>query len=246
MADRTRLTAVKAQIGQLAAGIYHAAQGFESAYVITKEGMRVSRARVLGTVMNKFVSEDNQYGFLVLDDETETIRVKFFKNVKPLEGIEIGDFVDVIGKIKKYEGELYVQPEIMRKVEDPNFLLLRLAELAAQKKALENAKARILEIRKQISDTEELKKLAAAAGISPELAEAVVLVSEAAENTEDKKTVKERVLAAIVRLDDGSGAEYGTVIKEVALPEAHVEPVINELLESGACYEPRPGRVKKL
>ncbi|MBI4017606.1 MAG: hypothetical protein HY366_01525 [Candidatus Aenigmarchaeota archaeon] len=245
MPEKTRLTAVKAQLKQIMTGAYHAAEGFEPGYVITRDGLRVSRARVLGTVMNRFVSEDGQYGFLVLDDESETIRVKFFKNTKAMEGVEIGDLVDVIGKLRQYEGELYVQPEIVRKVENPNFLVLRLAELAHQKRRIESVRERVKELMKQTSDLEEVKKLAAAAGVSPEMA--VTLAQSMDEQPpEDKRAVKERVLAAIERLDDGTGAEYGAVVKEAGVSEAQAEPVINELLEVGTCYEPRPGRVKKL
>lgn len=246
MPERTRLTAVKTQIAPVVRGAFHAAEGFNSAYVLTKEGTRVSRTRILATVMNIFVSDDGQYGFLVLDDETETIRVKFFKDTKPLESIAIGDIVDVIGKVRVYEGETYVQPEIVRKIEDPNFLVLRMAELLLQRHVLEKTRARLHEIMKQTSDIEEVKKLAAAAGIDPDTVETLVQAYEEQEAPEERRVAKERVLAAIAKLDDGSGAEYGAVIKETALNERAVEAVINDLLEDGTCYEPRPGRVKKL
>lgn len=247
MPDRTRLTAVKTQVGPLLTGAFHAAQGFDPAYVITKEGAKVSRARILATVMNKFVSDDGQYGFLVLDDETETMRVKFFKNTKPLEGIEIGDLVDVVGKLRQYEGELYLQPEIIRKVEDPNFLVLRMAELVRQKRTLADARKRVQELQKQSSDLEEVKKLAVASGLNPDLAEAVLQAGEAQEQpAEDKRALKERIVKEIERLDDGSGTDYGLLIKGLALPEARIEPIINELLTDGTCFEPRPGRIKKL
>ena len=247
MPERTRLTAMKTRIAPLTRGAYQPSQGFEPGYVITQDGACVSRVRVLGTVMNVFMSDDGNYGFLVLDDETETIRVKFFKDTKPLQSIAVGDIVDVVGKIKQYESELYVQPEIMRKIEDPNFITLRLAELVAQKRAMEQTKQKVRELLKQTSDIEELKKLAEAAGVNPDAAASIAQAADIREQPPaDKKAAKDSVVAAIERLDEGSGTDYGTLVKELGLTEAQVEPIINELLTDGTCFEPRPGRIKKL
>lgn len=245
--ERKRLTAIKTAIRELIEGKYVKGEGFESNYVLTPQGLKISRARILGTVMTKFINDDKTYGFIVLDDETETIRLKIFKNVKLIENIAQGDLVDAIGKVREYDGELYVMPEIVRRVDDPNFLILRRAELLEHGKYMEGVKRKIEGLKKRTSDLEEIKKLAQAEGIEPDVAEAVAQSEEdEPKDDKDKKSLKSAVLAVIEKLDEGTGAEYGAIITESKLDEAEVDEVVNELLEEGTCYEPRPGRIKML
>ncbi len=105
--------------------------------------MKISRVRVLATVLDIFVSEDENYATLTLDDTTDTIRCKIFMNSKfedssskqkqvdleTVENIEKGGLVDIIGKVKEYNEERYIQPETIVKIEDPNFEVLRKLEL---------------------------------------------------------------------------------------------------------------------
>jgi len=93
------------------------------------EGNKIARVRVLATIMEKFVSESGDYATLTLDDTTDTIRCKIFGNLEIIENIEKGDIVDIIGKIREYNGEIYIQPEIIVKIEDPNFEVLRKLEI---------------------------------------------------------------------------------------------------------------------
>ncbi|MCD6398450.1 MAG: hypothetical protein J7L08_00845 [Candidatus Aenigmarchaeota archaeon] len=245
MIERKRLTAIKTDIKSIVDGKYIKAEGFESNYVITKNGLKISRARILATVMNKFVTEDDKYGFIVLDDETETIRAKVFKNTKILKDLEIGDLVDVVGKIKEYDDELYLAPEIIKKIQDPNFLILRKAELLEQERELNEIKKKINEFQKKTSDLDEIKKLAETEKIPEEAVESVV-ESEEDDEEKDKKSMKETILGIIDKLDDGTGAEYSVLITESKLDESDVEEIVNDLLGEGTCYEPRPGKIKRL
>jgi len=110
---------------------------------IEVNGMKISRVRILATVIDKFVSEDGNYATLTLDDTTDTIRCKIFMNsnfsdnisrqnlidLEAINNIEKGDLIDVIGKIREYNEERYIQPEIIVKIEDPNFEVLRKLEI---------------------------------------------------------------------------------------------------------------------
>ncbi len=249
--ERKRLTAIKTEIKPLVEGNYVKGEGFESNYVLTPSGLKVSRARLMGTVMTKFVNDDKTYGFIVIDDETETIRAKIFKSMSIIESIEQGDLVDVTGKVREYEGELYVMPEIIKKVDNPNFLILRKADLMEQGRYMDKIRQKVLSFKTQTSDLEEIKKLAQAEGVEPEMAEAILMAAERDESGEesgekDRKSFKELVLGIIDKVDDGTGAEYSAIISESKLNETQVEDVINELLAEGTCYEPRPGRIKRL
>jgi len=246
MVERKRLTAIKTEIKDIIDGRYVKAEGFESNYVITPNGLKISRARILGTVMTKFITEDGNYGFIVLDDETDTLRVKAFKNTKIFDNIEVGDLVDVIGKIREYDEEIYLSPEIVRKIKNPNFLILRKAELLNQKKEFEEIKKKVKGFMKSTTDLDEIRKLAEAEGIDPGIVESIAESEEKEPEKEDKKSLKDSILKIIDNLDEGTGAEYTAIITESKLSEVEVEEVINDLLSEGTCYEPRPGRIKRL
>lgn len=239
--EEKRLTAIKSSIGVLARGKFHPAEGFTSGYIVTSQGSKVSRARVMATVVGKFVSEDGLYGSLTLDDETDTIRVKIFKNTKIIEDIEVGDIVDVFGKMREYNGEIYVSPEIVRKITDPNYLILRMAELSLSESDAQKTREKIESLKAQAADLSEVKKLAKVEGIDEESVE----IAAKSEDVE-KKTGREMILDIITKLDEGNGTGYETVLEKSGLEEEMVDDIVNELLSEGTCYEPRPGKIKRL
>jgi RPA family protein len=199
-----RQTAKKIRVIDLSQGTWVRAEGMEPSYVETKAGDKVARARILGTLVNRFVAEDGNFASVTLDDGTDTIRAKTFKTTKPLESLNVGDMVDMIGKIREWNDEIYMIPEIVHTVADPNEELLRRLELAA------NARDQ--------------------AGAEPTLSE------------------KDSLRAKILKHIEGSadGVTYADILKNMGSPEDQVEAVINELLAEGVCYEPSPGKVKKI
>lgn len=89
----------------------------------------VHEIRTFGTVIGRFISDDENYSHLILDDGTETIRLKTWRDdMKRMEGVEKGDIVDVIGRLNYYNEEIYISPKIVRKI-SYNFWLLRHLEI---------------------------------------------------------------------------------------------------------------------
>ena len=124
-----RLVAYKAWIRDIVTAPYVQQAGWEPNY-IELAGVRVSRVNLLASVVGKFVSEDGNYATITLDDGTETIRSKAFgPDVIKLKDTRIGSLVRFIGKIKNYNEETYLAPEIVREVEDPNWIIVRQLEL---------------------------------------------------------------------------------------------------------------------
>jgi len=123
-----RLTAKKTSIREIISGKFVKKTGFESSYILTNLGRRLSRVRILGLIVDKFISADEKYATITLDDSTETIRGKAFVNVKIFDGFTNADLVDVFGKLREYNEEIYVMPEIIKKV-GSNFETLRKLEL---------------------------------------------------------------------------------------------------------------------
>lgn len=202
-----RMTAKKVRISDIMSGKWIKKEGMEPSYIITNYGDQISRARVLSTIVSKFVAEDGNFGSITLDDGTDTIRVKTFKTVKPVEEFEVGSLVDVVGKVKEYNGEIYIIPEIITRVDGNQEVL------------------RILEIKKNLQNTKQIEK-------------------EIESKEEDKEKIRREILSIVEAEKDG--ASYDDILRNVNEDEEQIESVINELLSEGVCYEPTPGRIRKI
>ncbi len=249
MAEKKRLPAYKVRTSSIMGGKYVHNEGLAPKYVLSKDGQRLTRVRLLATVVNKFVSQDKKFYSVTLDDGTETIRAKAFGSFI-LDPINIGDIIDVIGKVRNYNNEVYIIPETVWKA-DPNLELLRDLEVRLLAREWEQKRIMINSYMKQTSDMNELKKLCAEIGIGADDTEGIIEAHEAfaediAQAEADKTAVKQRVLDLITKHDSGEGCEYGSLIESAGLEENVLDSVIQELLDEGTCFEPRPGKIKKL
>ena len=101
-------------------------------------GEIADRLRIMGRVLGKFINEERNYGNLVLDDETETIRAKFFsQNIYAMENVKLGDLVEVIGFIGKFQDEIHLIANEVAIFKDINWELLRKLEIAIPSDDLE-------------------------------------------------------------------------------------------------------------
>ncbi len=250
MMEKKRLTAKKAGLAELATGKYVKKAGFESSYVLTTLGRRLSRVRAMGLVVDKFESEDGKYATLTVDDGTETLRCKAFINIRIFDAVKKGELADVIGKIREYNGEIYVAPETVRKA-PADWETLRSLELkkawADQRRTIK----KIRELQKQAVDRTELKALAKKFNIDADDVDGILEAEELHLIAEEQKIAadgeaKDKVLKLISTLDTGSGADYADILKQSGLPETQVDAAVQDLLESGVCFEPKAGRIKKL
>lgn len=192
--------------------------------ILTPLMEEVSRIRVLGNVVSRYVDEGQRYASIALDDGSGTISARVFQeSVALLREVKLGDIVDVIGKVKEYEDERYINLESVWRVDDPNWELVRRLELLVKKKRLEGKET----IRSLVRDKEVKKE--------EEVEEEVV--------SEDLKPL---VSGLIEKLDEGEGVKYAELLKESKLEEEKLEEVLNELMGDGEIYEPKIGRFKKV
>lgn len=91
---------------------------------------KISRVNVIANVVDKYVSEgEKKYAALTLDDASGQIKLKAFGDeIEILKDKTQGDTVQVIGTTREYNNEIYVLPEIIKKV-DPQWLLVRKLEI---------------------------------------------------------------------------------------------------------------------
>ncbi len=195
--------------------------------------LQVNRVRILGTVVSKFISDSKKYGFFIIDDGTETIRVRSFEDQLDLvEKVKIGNIVDVIGRIRKYEDEIYVIPEIVVIIDNPNWEILRKLELIKQKKEMPKTESKV-ETKKEDEVVEEV------------IEEEVVEEKLPEGQTTLFESPRQKVVNLIKELDKGEGAEVSKIIEKIG-DEKVVESVLTDLMNEGELFEPRPGKVKLL
>ncbi len=247
--ERKRITAMKTRIKPVVSGKYAAAQGFTPGFVVTDRGLRLSRVRMLATVVDKFMSETGKFASITLDDGTDTIRAKMFNGVSIFDSVPVGGIVDIIGKIKEYQGEIYLIPEVIKSIDDPNWEILRELELRKIDGEWEEKRKIVFEHQKQATDLAELKRMMKERfEISSQDVESICQSSGETEDAEEdpRKTTKDVVLSLISQIDKGEGCDYSELIEKSGLSEDLLDAAVNDLLEEGVCFEPRPGRIKKL
>lgn len=94
---------------------------------IKVHGLNVSRTNVIATVVYK--SDDLSYASALIDDGTGKIPLRSFENKGIFSNIDVGDAVLVIGKVREFNNEKYIIPEILKKINNIEWVNLRKAEL---------------------------------------------------------------------------------------------------------------------
>ncbi len=207
-----RQTAKRVRIVDLVSGEWVKKEGMEPSYVVTPSGDAVSRARITGTIVGKFTSEDGNFSSVTIDDSTATMRAKLWREIELLNGAGVGDLVNLIGKVREYEGEIYIVPEVIRKITPDEESLMRLEILAKMKKV-------------------------------PVPAEKMVRKPKP-EPSNEEGDLRKKVLSLIESSPDG--VKYSDLMQQAGGAEDALEGIINELLGEGVCYEPVPGKIKKI
>ncbi|NCO97508.1 MAG: hypothetical protein COY38_00205 [Candidatus Aenigmarchaeota archaeon CG_4_10_14_0_8_um_filter_37_24] len=221
-------------------------EGMEPSYVLTKFGEKISRAKIVGTVVEKFMSEDGNYSSVTIDDDTDGIRVKAFKeDADFFEKVNVGENVFLIGKVREYNGENYIIPEIIRKASnnyEAYHKLKVLKELVQKKKIYE----RVQKNKDKFADFEELKKF-----MIKKYGYAEKEIDGMIETLGEKEKKKEHdhkpmLMELIEKLDKGKGIEIKRLLEESKIDENSFKEAVGELLSDGIWYEPKPGVVKKV
>lgn len=227
-----RQTAYKLWISDLVNGNYVKQEGEWEPNYVQVHNMQISRVNMIGTVVNRFSSEDNSYSSITLDDSTSTIRLKTFReDTALLKDLQLGQIIMVIGKVREYNGELFVLPEIIKVLTNPNWELARKLEL------LKIYGKPIMQETQMIRVQEEVPEKEITIPRTMEAEEIVV------DEEDMKENPKQKVYSVITSSDTISIKE---VITKSGLSEQEAERIINELLEEGEIYEPKAGFLKSI
>ncbi|NPA76244.1 MAG: hypothetical protein GXN93_00635 [Candidatus Diapherotrites archaeon] len=98
----------------------------EYTHFLVSNGAVVYRVHVWGVVMHKY--EGDGYVILSIDDHSGTVSVSFFSPLPPdVERVEVGDTVDVIGRLRLRNDEVSIVGDVL-KIVGPKVEMLRRLE----------------------------------------------------------------------------------------------------------------------
>lgn len=246
-----RSTAHKVKIEDLIHGEYNHTPEGEPNNLVTPWNQELLRVNIIGTVIDKFVRDDGEYGTLTLDDGSETIRAKAWgDDVDEMDEYEVGDLVNVIGKVREYEEEIHVVPEIIRELEDPNWEMLRELEILENRKKMldEGVEPDFEEEGESELETEEIEvpeiqKESEEIGKMEKIGEPVEQENQGPDVSDE---AKDKLLLALDKLEGEDGAEISELADEIDEDESKTEEILGALLNEDKVYEPIAGKFKRL
>lgn len=95
---------------------------------------KVVRVHLIANIVDKYVQEgEKKFASITLDDASGQIKAKTFgKDIEKLNDLNQGDTIRLVGLLRQWNNEVYITPEIMKKL-DPRYLLVRKLEAEAEK-----------------------------------------------------------------------------------------------------------------
>ena len=228
-------------------------------YVNTPFGLKVSRVRIFGDVIfvRSYKREDTgNVGsvYIGVNDGTESIlvraflesqyNIKYVESIKIAQELEVGNMVDVIGRVRKRENDIYINPEIIRKIENPNFETLRELEKIYLKLMFKKEKEKPQSSGVKIEKRDDQERFEVDLNdIEEELeAETSIILSVSGES-DDTIT---KILSLIEKIDEGDGVSIKEISTYTNIGTDKLESILKVLFEDGTIYEPKKGRFRKL
>ena len=201
----------------------------------------VKRIRIIGTIINKreqiIEVADMDMGLeenldsnirldFDLDDSTGMIRATI-RNINPeiFNAFNKGDIVEVMGRISKYGEYISLWIEIMRKVDEPNLILLRNAEIINKIKYGE------------IQEIPEIANLDVSSKDFSEEIDVKTLFEKDGKVSENDE-IKEKVYLVVEEYSArGNGISFETLKQEIEIPERKLRNIIKDLILESRIYE---------
>ncbi|MBW2965856.1 hypothetical protein KY342_02000 [Candidatus Woesearchaeota archaeon] len=185
--NQKRQLAHKARIKELINGKYVKEEGWQPNYIITNNKKQISRVNLIATIVSIPIEQDRNYQSITLDDGTGRISVRSFEQNKIFDNIQIGDVILLIGRPREYGNEIYLLPEILKKIQDKAWIKVREIELRNKKNMIQEDKEK-----KEV--VEEKKE---------------EIVEDIQESTADK------VINIIKENDKGEGVDFEEILKQI-------------------------------
>jgi DNA polymerase III alpha subunit len=141
---RKRNVAYKLRIGDVLKGVPMITEGkFLFLELATPLGVgdqtgqvkKVVRVNMIANCVDKFIQEgEKSFASLTVDDASGQLKLKVFgEDIDRVKNIMQGDTLQIVGNMREWNGEIYMIPEVVKKV-DPRWLLVRKLEIADARK----------------------------------------------------------------------------------------------------------------
>ncbi|MBT4334204.1 hypothetical protein HOD61_00065 [archaeon] len=240
MLQQGRQTAYKAWISDLINNEYIQQKGEWEPNFVQIRNKQVSRVNIIAIAVEKFNNDDGSYASLSIDDGTETIPLKVWKEeMDIIEGIEVGDIILTIGKIKEYNGLRYILPEIVKKIENPRWVEVRKIELTKEYGAPSIVAEKPSSNISEEPITEEVNTSPKVESIGIEVEE-----EQLDSGSQLSKGSRQDLLDIISRSKSEEGMDILELIETSGIDEESANSLIQELLKEGEIFEIKKGKVK--
>ena len=100
---------------------------FISGYIRLNDAI-VARVNIMGTVVHK-TEQSSNYSSAIVDDGTGKILLRSFENSLSFQNVDVGDAVLAVGRVREFNSERYIMPEILKKINNFEWLNVRKLEL---------------------------------------------------------------------------------------------------------------------
>jgi uncharacterized protein len=125
--DRKRHIAHKVRLSDLTEGTYVRTEGeWEPNYIQAKDGRALSRINVIAVVASE-PSTDQSFHSFIVDDGSGQVAVRAFGETRFT--VTLGDVVLLVGRPREFSNQIYIVPEIVKRIEDPKWIEFRKREL---------------------------------------------------------------------------------------------------------------------
>ncbi|MDO8056314.1 MAG: OB-fold nucleic acid binding domain-containing protein [Candidatus Hermodarchaeota archaeon] len=219
---------------------------------------QISRVNIIATVVDRFEAtqerlDDQGKGFatVTLDDGTGVIRVKMWGELSAkLSQLQVGDLVLVVGRVRSFQGETYINGEIIRRLENPNWETVRLLELSLSRREPHRLEDQFSSVVPEFVSEQEEESTSSVREIEPGVwHNATATLDQSIEKPDElvpSPEVRRLVIETIKKYDAEGGARFDQILEATpGVTEEVVEQVLIDLLSEGEVYEPEIHRYKK-
>ncbi len=226
MTMQGRQTAYKLWIAEIVDADYIREEGEWEPNYLDVKGVKVARVNILGTITEVFTNATVDYATITIEDGSAQIAIRAFKeDVKVVAGLNIGDSILVIGRPKQYQNEIYLVPEIVKKLGNAAWMKVRKAELV-QMRGNVLPKKQIPQIIVEPNNRETREELIAThAPLS------------------GNEIARQKILN-VLESQGELGMDIDMLIQTSETEEEAAEKIIEELIKEGEIYMSRPGVLK--
>lgn len=218
-------------------GEYVKQEGWSPNYVMSDAGV-LARVRLIGIVIQE------QERSILLDDGLGTIWLRYF-DVKP--NVTVGEAVQVIGRPRMYNDEMYVSIEILRALPSQDWLSFFTSKREEYKQFIPKD-APVSSRSEEESGDDVLVNEGDVGSSASDLKEGALEsssdVSDEGSQEVRAKNKSEQLIEVIRELDGGDGAPTQDVIEKAGFSDA--EERLTTLIEEGEVFELRAGKIKVL